>query len=326
MRHAPAGQPIGWSFFSTVSIQRGRHWLQPAGSIAAVAALVLAAVATMQQHSAADGGDREASGSAAHAATAASEGASTFIGAYGGMPYTYPSDVVLQRPGVHDLTVKDVAWDGKPFKSPIYYGARISHWPEDAMFGGMLDFTHSKAISRFEDTVEFKGTLSGASAPPQARIGEVFRHLEFSHGHNMLTLNGLYRLPRLSARLLPYIGLGAGIAIPHTEIALRKDPDRTYEYQYAGPVGQALIGIEVRLPANISCFIEYKFTLAAYEVPLTHVDGWLAVTDLWRQMQRWLSGAAPVGGMVRTRLASHQLIAGLGVRIARPAAATITGP
>ncbi len=77
----------------------------------------------------------------------------------------------------------------------------------------------------------------------------------------MLTLNGLFRLPSIGLRLHPYVGIGAGVALPHSEVQMVKDPGRTYEYQYAGPVGQALIGIEFRVP-RMSYFFEYKFTLA----------------------------------------------------------------
>lgn len=245
----------------------------------------------------------------------------TFIGAYGGVPYTHASDVKLVRPGQHDLTVKDVAWEGRPFKSPIYYGVRFARWPEGAMFGRMVDFTHSKAIASFAQTAEFQGTLAGAPAPARARIGEVFRHLEFSHGHNMLTFNGLMRLPQITSMLVPYVGLGAGVSIPHTEIALHKEPNqRTYEYQYTGPVGQVLAGLEFRLP-RVSLFVEYKFTLAPYEAPLTHREGFLAVTDLWQQLRRWWSGTPPLAGTARTMLASHQIIGGLGFRVGPAAGA-----
>jgi hypothetical protein len=244
--------------------------------------------------------------------------ATTTIAAYGGVPYTYPSDVVIQRPGVHDLTLEKVGWDGKPFKSPIYYGVRVARGSDASPLGGMIDFTHSKAISRFDETVRLRGTLYGEKAPETARIGALFRHLEFSHGHNMLTLNALFRLPRIAARLVPYVGLGAGASFPHTEIAFHKDDARTYEYQYTGPVGQALAGVEIRIGRQ-SYFVEYKFTLAAYTAPLTGEDGGLAIADVWRQLGRWLSGAAPAHGFARARLVSHQLIAGLGVRLGAPA-------
>ena len=78
-----------------------------------------------------------------------------------------------------------------------------------------------------------------------ALSGNKIRKLEFSHGHNMLTLNGLYRLPARIGRISPYLGVGAGISIPHSEIQFREDLTRTYEYQYTGPAFQALFGSKI---------------------------------------------------------------------------------
>ena len=99
----------------------------------------------------------------------------------------------------------------------------------------------------------------------------------------------------------------------HSEVQLQKDPDRTYEYQYAGPAVQAIIGLEFRVP-RMSYFLEYKFTLASYEMPLTHQDGTILFVDLWRQFMRWWQDEDPPGGVLATRLTSHQVIGGLGVR------------
>lgn len=242
------------------------------------------------------------------------------IAAYSGSPYTYDSDVRIKNPGVHDFAVKDVEWQGKPFINPIYYGVRIARWFEGGRTGSMLDFTHSKAISRPGQDARFEGTLGGKPAPGTALIKDMFSKLEASHGHNMLTLNGLLRLPSFSARVSPYVGVGAGISLPHSEVHVKGDPARTYEYQYAGPVGQALIGLEIRLP-RMSYFIEYKFSAAPYEMPLTHRDGTFLFEDLWIQFQRWWSGEPPPGGYASTTFISHQVVGGLGVRLGAPSMA-----
>jgi lipid A oxidase len=242
------------------------------------------------------------------------------IGAYGGVPYTLRSDVRIKSETGHDFTVKDVEWVGKPFTNPIYYGVRVARWFEGGRFGSMLDFTHSKAISNPFQEARFDGTIGGKPAPEKAAIKDVFKKLEASHGHNMLTLNGLWRLPSFNARLSPYIGAGAGISLPHSEVHVAGDPARTYEYQYAGLVGQGLLGVEIRL-AGMSYFFEYKFTVAPYSMPLTHQDGWLLVTDLWRQFSRWMSGQAAPGGTAETTYISHQGVAGAAFRLGAPAAA-----
>jgi hypothetical protein len=181
----------------------------------------------------------------------------------------------------------------------------------------MIDFTHAKAIANADDVATFTGTADGKPLPPKARIGDTFRHFEFSHGHNMVTLNGMMRLGGILPRISPYVGLGGGVSLPHTEIALRSENGRTYEYQYAGVVGQGLAGIEVRL-GRASVFIEYKFSYAPYDVPLSGVaNGWLLVTDLWRQAKAWATGETPPRGTLQTRLATHHGIAGVLVRTGR---------
>ena len=243
------------------------------------------------------------------------------IGGYTGTTYTYPSVVTIKNPGRTDMTVSGFEWIALPFKSPIYYGLRATNWPATSRVGTMIDFTHSKAIARFDDVAAFTGTYEGRPLPPRAKVGEVFKHLEFSHGHNMLTFNALARLG--SFRLQPYVGAGAGVSLPHTEVAFRSENGRTYEYQFAGFVGQVLAGLEMKV-GNASVFIEYKFSYAPYDVPLSGVvDGWILFTDLWRQAKAWLTGEKPPGGRLTTPLVSHHGIGGALVRVtgAKPAAA-----
>jgi opacity protein-like surface antigen len=232
-------------------------------------------------------------------------------GAYGGVTYTQPSAVTIENPGRTDLRVDPVNWIGRPFKSPIYYGARLLSWWPSSFFGAMVDFTHAKAIAVFSDEAAFSGTRNGRTLSAKAKVGEVFRHLEFSHGHNLLTLNGMARLGTFFGRLRPYVGAGGGVALPHTEIGFAGEKERTYEYQYAGLAWQALAGVEVRL-GRVSLFFEYKFTFAPYSVPLSQTqNGWLLVTDLWRQLQAWLAGMPPPDGTLRTTLITHHAVSGV---------------
>ena len=243
---------------------------------------------------------------------------STF-GAYLGAPYHYPSDFHLKRQGLHDLTIPGVEWFTKPFDNPLYYGARIQRWMDGGRFGTMVDFTHSKAYAPMTTDTKFTGTLDGKPAPELVKVKDYFDKLEFSHGHNMLTLNGLMRLGAFG-QFSPYVGLGGGISLPHSEVHLKTDPTRTYEYQYTGLNWQALFGMEFRLKTG-SVFLEYKFTLADYVAPLTGVDGsWLPL-DMWRQFSRWRSGEEPPHGWASTRLTSHQVIGGFYVRFVPQVAA-----
>lgn len=265
--------------------------------------------------------DRRASATGGqHGARAAIDEPGRVIGGYIGVPYTLPSDVRFTNPGKTDMTVHDVNWDGRPFKSPIYYGLRAQNWAAGGA-GAMIDFTHSKTISQREQSVRLSGTRNGAPVRPSTTIGETFKHFEFSHGHNMLTLNGLYRLGAWTPAIGPYVGAGIGVSLPHTEVQFQDEPTRTYEYQYTGPVVQALAGVELRLP-RASVYVEYKFTLAWYRAPMSGRSnpGW-GFGDFGLQFMSWWRGEAPLFGWLSTTLASHQVIGGVGLRLPAGAAA-----
>ena len=289
------------------------------GMVAAMSYALLPAppmsAAPIQSHEVGDVGPEDDAAIAAEAELVERiryRGDELLFAAYGGAPYTYASDVRIERP-VMEMTVHDVDWQGKPFDDPIYYGVRIARWFPHSSLGAMVDFTHSKAYAPLDQQVRLSGTKDGQPLPAAAAIGDLFHNLEFTHGHNMLTLNLLYRLPSLGAFISPYVGVGLGAALPHTEVQLKGTGKRTYEYQYVGPAGQFLIGIEFRVP-RLSYFMEYKFTHASYRAPLQNRDGGALPLDLWNQFQRWMSGRAPAGGWAFTSLTSHQIIAGMGIR------------
>jgi lipid A oxidase len=295
---------------------RTSRWLDKAmGLVAMVAVLATTAAGIMEQAEAEreDAAAQQSAQSAEDLARLALPTRETMIAGYFGAPYTYSSDVHLKKPGAHDFTAKDVDWEGQPFKSPIYYGARVVRWFDGGRRGAMIDFTHSKALAMMDQESAFEGTLANAPLPAKAALKDIYRKLEFSHGHNMLTLNGLWRLASLAPRLSPYVGIGVGVNLPHSEVQLKTVRGRTYEYQYTGPAAQAVIGLEFRVP-RMSYFLEYKFSIAQYEVPLSERDGSVLFIDLWNQLISWLAGSPP-GGYLYTRLTSHQVIGGLGVRL-----------
>ncbi|MGI9475163.1 MAG: hypothetical protein ACR2PI_00525 [Hyphomicrobiaceae bacterium] len=241
------------------------------------------------------------------------------VGGYGGVAYTYPDTVRIKRDD-GEVTASDFDWIGQPFKSPIYYGIRVWRWNPFGRFGTMLDFTHAKAIANPETVAKFTGTHNGKPLPPSAPMKSVFSKLEFSHGHNMLTYNGLFRLGSLFGWLRPYAGAGAGVSLPHSEVGYANENVRTYEYHFAGFAGQGLAGVEIDL-GQTSLFVEYKFTYAPYDIPLSHEPtGDLLVTDLWRQFSAWWRGEKSPGGRLSVNLVSHHGIAGVMVRTGRPAA------
>ena len=238
---------------------------------ALAAAALLAAMAAMPDADKTAGNARAVNGvtGVAQDGTSGRPGRENTFGAFLGAPYHYPSDFRLQKTGGDDITLHKVEWFTNPFTNPLYYGARLQHWYDNGTAGTMIDFVHSKAFAPMDQQAKISGTVDGKPLPETGRVGDFFQKLEFSHGHNMLTLNGLLRFANFSNLLVPYVGVGAGVSLPHSEMQRKGETQRTYEYQYTGPTAQALIGLELRLRTG-SVFLEYKFTIADYRAPHTY--------------------------------------------------------
>jgi hypothetical protein len=220
------------------------------------------------------------------------DGADLQFAAYGGPAYTGESDLNLVQPGGTDITFRDIVWEGKPFRRPPYYGYRAIYWLTDR-YGVVLDFTHIKAIAIKDWPVQQSGFKDGNHVPPQAPVSATLKRLEFTHGYNFLTLNVLRRGIWRGSNLIPYAGLGLGVAIPHVEVQ-RTDPPqsaRTDEYQITGPALQLLGGIEWRFGRRLSLFVEYKLSCAM------------------------IRGDLVGGGKVTTNLCTHQIPFGIAVHL-----------
>ena len=166
----------------------------------------------------------------------------------------------------------------------------------------MVDFTHAKATAIRSQTVEQSGMRSGVEIPSQEPFAKTFRKLEFTHGLNFLTINGMFRIAGLHRRIVPYAGLGIGFLVPHAEAwrAGQKKKDAVREAQVTGMALQALGGIEWRIfkSDRRSIFTEYKVTHASNDVKLH------------------------TGGVVSTDILVHQIILGGYFTPWRQAAAT----
>jgi lipid A oxidase len=312
---ALTARPNNW--FDQSSSSHGVGQLSSAFGLCAMAAMIAVAVVK-------PAGDEETRDAGRAAAASSPNWAERLmdpnraIGAYGGISYTYPDTIRIKKDG-SEVTVRGFDWIGKPFVAPIYYGARVWRWSPFGRFGTMVDFTHAKAIAKPDSVAQFMGTHNGKPLPKSAPIKDVFSKLEFSHGHNILTYNGLLRLGTIFGRVRPYVGVGAGVSLPHTEIGFAKDNTRTFEYQFAGFAGQGIAGIEIDL-GQTSLFLEYKFTYAPHDVPLSHErNGSVLPVDLWRQFSTWWRGEKPPGGRLSINLTSHHGVAGVMVKTGRGA-------
>lgn len=312
-----------------------RSWEQVAAAIG-VAALLAAAVPVYFPSTTGEGRDTVAARD--QRIEADRRGALTdnelLLGGYVGVPYHPNSEMTLDRPNGTNVTLKGIEWYGEPFKFPLYAGVRATQWR--GPFGFMIEFLHDKAVARtgkgahgsrvtgeraIPQMVETFGKIKGADTPAQMKITDVLDRLEFTHGHNMLLPTLMMRLGALTPQLRPYVGFGAGMALPHVEVwpAGEDEPSRTNEYQIAGPAMQALFGLEIRTAWG-SYFLEYKYTFAWLSLALTggKTPKWCncdAVSDMWRQFWQWWQSEPPRYGRAHVTLATHQVVGGAAYRV-----------
>jgi len=202
------------------------------------------------------------------------------VGVYGGASQTTPSAIALKQPGGTDMTLQDVDWGSEPMKPPPYHGFRGAWWSRSApSLGAMIDLTYIKVVGEKNKVVRQSGTRDGAPVPAEETLSSTFRRLEFTNGLNLLTLNGVFRLPSFFGYVRPYVGIGAGFSIPHVEVRRANVEQRTFEFQVAGLAFQAFVGLEWRVHDRFSAFTEYKLSYSMNDADL--VDGGSLVTNLW---------------------------------------------
>lgn len=215
---------------------------------------------------------------------------------YAGKAWNMPSDVSLEGPAT-SFELRGVEWNDKSFTDPLYYGLRGGWWFDSHPHWGIaLDYTHAKAESRSGQLATARGTLFARPVAGKLPVGVAFPTLEFSHGHNTLTLNGQYRwFPNgerdesLLGRLQPYVGAGVGVALPHVEVS--NSLFDAFGTQAAGPALQGMAGFNFDVMRWASLFAEYKLSWASIEANLNP------------------------GGNLSTQLFTHQLAVGVTLQI-----------
>ncbi|MGI9383715.1 MAG: hypothetical protein ACR2PO_11220 [Methyloligellaceae bacterium] len=205
-------------------------------------------------------------------------------GLYLGGSISPPSDVRLKAPDGTDMTLKKVKWKAESLVPAIYYGVRGIDWNERfPRLGGMVDFTHAKATAIRSQNVEQAGTREGKAVPPKEPITKTFRKLEFTHGLNFITLNGVVRFSGWRRRTIPYLGLGLGFMIPHAEIwrAGRPRDRRVIEARVTGLAYQVFAGVEWKIFVSdrYSALTEYKLTYTTNDV--TTRDDDQVTANIW---------------------------------------------
>lgn len=184
---------------------------------------------------------------------------------YIGKSWTLDSDVRLQTSPDTDLTLKGVSWDDHSFDGPLYYGYRVSHWPEGSAWGLALDFTHAKIYVKRDELVRVSGVRNGVPVDERLDVGTELDHFNLSHGFNFLTLNLLHRW-QTGSETRVHTGLGIGVIIPHVEATIAGEAES--RYQFGGFAGQALLGLSRHVSDPVSVFTEYKIGYASVDVDI----------------------------------------------------------
>ena len=173
------------------------------------------------------------------------------IAVYGGAQTAPHSDIEI-----NDKKAFTAGWEGNSFEAPPYFGVRGTWWLDQfgmSNLGVSLDYTHAKVYADSE-TLRKSG----------------WDHFEFTDGLNLLTINALYRFPVDDSRWTPYLGVGAGINVPHVEVT--RASGRTFDYQFGGATLQAQAGIAYRIARHWDAFVEYKGNYSWVDVDIDSGD------------------------------------------------------
>lgn len=190
---------------------------------------------------------------------------------YVGAAYTEAARLSLVQPGIGtDLIFAEVAYRGDSFTPPLYYGYRLSFFPQsEAALGIEAEFIHLKAYAQTDRLVQAAGVYRGEPVSGRLQINDVIQRFSISHGLNLILVNAVARRT-LSARAgagprVYLIGrVGAGPTLPHPENTV--DEVSHDGYELGALALQAAGGLEFRLSGAFAIVAEYKFTRTSQRV------------------------------------------------------------
>lgn len=181
----------------------------------------------------------------AHVAPAAAETELSFYTGYQTAPHSRVEGSDPGGVGPFSFLSK---WEGKPFEMPPYYGFRATYWTSSKLGFG-IEFNHAKVY-----------------ADDATRTANGFSRLEFTDGLNIVTANVWRRWQNDASRWTPYVGAGAGFAIPHVDVETAGG--KTFGYQITGPAVQWVGGVKYDINDRWGIFGEYKGTYSMNKADL----------------------------------------------------------
>jgi len=193
-----------------------------------------------------------------------------------GKEWVNSSDLHVQS-GATDVDFADVPWRDESYSSPLYFGIGVTRWnTHSPAWGFGLDYTGAKAVLDASESAFARGTIEGKPVDGPQRIGDAISLLAFS-SLNLVTANAYHRwrfepatqssYPRPGTAL--FLGLGAGVAIPHVEAQVRGI--HTDDYQFGGPTLRGVAGIEMPFDEHMGLIAEGM--LSWVDLDVDFVDG-----------------------------------------------------
>jgi hypothetical protein len=199
-------------------------------------------------------------------------GADWVIAAFLGATRTGDATLRVEQPADGTaVEARDVAFAGRAFESPFYYGYRVMWAPARRdRFGVEAELIHLKVHADTAAIVRTRGRIGGAPGDRTIRLAEIVERFSISHGLNLLLVNLVLRHPLggdgplRKRRFVLAIRAGAGPTLPHAESTIG---GRTQEqYEWGRVAGQAAAGIECRVARDIAALVEYKLTATSQRV------------------------------------------------------------
>lgn len=194
------------------------------------------------------------------------------VGAFLGRAQTQSSTIIITLPDEQTrLEIANVAYRGESFRSPPYYGVRIT-WIPDAHRWMAIEgeWLHAKVFARVGDLVQMRGILRGTPIDASLPLSSLVQRMAMSHGLNFILANFAVRRelgsvdPHGVPRLVAVIRAGAGPTRPHAESHVDHVPRDQYENGGLG--AQVGGGLELSLWRGLGVLGEYKFTWASPEI------------------------------------------------------------
>jgi hypothetical protein len=187
------------------------------------------------------------------------------LAVYLGSAHTISAPLLLTQPQAgNDLRLAWVDYRGESMTPPLYYGYRVSLFPQASSWIGVEgEFIHLKVYANTDRTTRMSGTLRAEAVDGMLPIRSVVERFSISHGLNLVVLNVVVRRTlhgrrdgRGEVELFGRAGIGP--TLPHAESTI--DHVSREGYALGSPALQTATGLEIRVSKRLTVLAEYKLS------------------------------------------------------------------